>query len=678
MRLTDEQASENQMGDAARRIMEEDNAPLSVDAARGFRVTLGRYFDTFAQSHRPDPRRQLPSAAASLLSDIRWLESHARMIQESDDAEDRDFQIRRQLQTAMATATSAIKKAEAGETADCKLRMSRAVLETLKAKTLSDQRPPALSAAPYVAPPPGQRVVVAGVTTYPRAEPAPVDSAALVRRLPTAGAGGMPAAAYRTDPDDRPEPAPVDEAALLRRLPTAGAGRTRRGAAVGGAPVPELKAAATQDGAAFVNGSDRARAHVRNAPPTPTTSDGPAFAAQLADGRAPAPVAYGRAADALVATVSGEIRRLPARFAIVEVGHVITSHVPTTWARRAGYPEGAQERDYSRDAGEKLKVASIAGKLVPEFMVNTNPDALNGPPVVDTAGIVLGGNGRTMALTLAYADNRAGAYRALLVERAELFGFKRSALDAFASPLLVRCCFVAPGERADLSRRLNEGQTQEKRAAVDAASMARRLSPATLATLGRDNAADATIRAFLRTPGARDFVAGLTADGVIERRTSSRYLTPDGNLTDDGITLAERILTAWAVPDVATVEAIGETRRDAIARVVPAMASAAGAGHDLAGLVRDAAEQVREADARSSSPAALANQGGLFGGRDVQPAALALATALHSRPRSFVAAVRDASREAVAHPAAQSDMFGPPATIDQLTTRAVAAQKEAQ
>jgi hypothetical protein len=433
----------------------------------------------------------------------------------------------------------------------------------------------------------------------------------------------------------------------------------RAGAAVGGARVGDLRAAAKRDGAVMVGASSTARAHVRQAPPNARPDDaGPRFTAQLIDGNAPGAVAYGARADALVTSPGGPPRELRARYAVLEVGAPVTSHDPKTWARRQGYPEGAQERDYTRDAGERLKVATIAARLVASYMINTNPDAMNGAPIVDTVGVVLGGNGRTMGLTIAYADGRAASYRALLVERARLFGVEPRELDAFKSPLLVRVVDVSAADRAPLSRALNEGATQEKRAAVDAASLAARVSDATIATLANDS--DATLRAYLSSAAAAKAgtVAQLVADGVITRQTASKYVATDGGgLTADGATMAERVLIAWAIPDVATVEAIGEARRDMIARVLPALATAARAGHDMRADIAAAAEQVREADARGSTPEALAAQAGLFGGRDTPPHVVAIAAALHARSRKFVDGVRAAAAAAQRNAAGQAGLF---------------------
>ena len=60
-----------------------------------------------------------------------------------------------------------------------------------------------------------------------------------------------------------------------------------------------------------------------------------------------------------------------------------------------------------------------------EFVVNTDPTAINGPAQMTSSGIVVGGNNRVMAAQRAYANNRAGNYRKYLEEHVEEFGLSQ-------------------------------------------------------------------------------------------------------------------------------------------------------------------------------------------------------------------------------------------------------------
>jgi hypothetical protein len=85
--------------------------------------------------------------------------------------------------------------------------------------------------------------------------------------------------------------------------------------------------------------------------------------------------------------------------------------------------------------------------------------------------------------------------------------------------------------------------------------------------------------------------------------------------------------------------------------------------------VREAAEHVREARARSSTVRALVGQGGLFQARDSTPAGVALATDLEGNRRAFVDRLRAAAVESAKNPAGQGQMFGAPLSIETLIAR---------
>lgn len=80
----------------------------------------------------------------------------------------------------------------------------------------------------------------------------------------------------------------------------------------------------------------------------------------------------------------------------------MTSHRLPGWGERPEYPREAQERDY-RERGEQAKVLAIAADYKPALIFNTAPGAIDGTPVISPSGLVLGGNGRTLATQLVYS-----------------------------------------------------------------------------------------------------------------------------------------------------------------------------------------------------------------------------------------------------------------------------------
>lgn len=430
----------------------------------------------------------------------------------------------------------------------------------------------------------------------------------------------------------------------------------RKRGAVGGAEPAALETAAAADGATVVDASSTARAHVRRAPPSPTRKRGA--------GELPAGAARGAPADAFVPG-AGKPRALPAVWAVVEVDALVTSHDARTFATRADYPAGVQERDYARDGYERAKVERNAAALVPAYLVNTNPDAVNGAPIValDDAGalVVLGGNSRAMSLSLAYERGGAVTYRATLAERAGLFGFKPADLDRFERPALVRVVDVARDEWRDLSRALNEALTQAKSAAVDAVSASYRVSDEALAILDATATDDGTLDAYLRSAAARPFVARLVADRVITTQTASLHLR-GAELTEDGRAYVARVLVALLVPDAVELDRAGAARRELLARTTPALVRARRAGHDLGPALLAALGDLADAAARGQSVEQLDAQGSLFGEtltRARTPEARTVRALLaKASARRTVRALRAFGALAASSSTSQDDLFG--------------------
>ena len=103
------------------------------------------------------------------------------------------------------------------------------------------------------------------------------------------------------------------------------------------------------------------------------------------------PGEYG--SDAVVKTPTSD---LPAKYKLVEAQDLTPSHNAETFAPNPSYPPGVQERAYHNSKEAQARVIQQAQNFDARYLVNTNPDAVNGPPIVTPDGTVLGGNSRTM------------------------------------------------------------------------------------------------------------------------------------------------------------------------------------------------------------------------------------------------------------------------------------------
>lgn len=312
-------------------------------------------------------------------------------------------------------------------------------------------------------------------------------------------------------------------------------------------------------------------------------------------------------APLFVPSASGPPQKQVARYCLVDARTLVPSHVP--WKQfqpNPRYPAGVQERRYDRDKAEQLKVIGVAQQLNPEILFTPAVDAIQGPPVITEDGLVLGGNGRTMALQLHYlahaeASDKAQEY---LLKHAAQFGFAKEEIRRIQRPVLVRVVKVPdqePKTLATLVRRYNESASQGMDARAIAVGEARRMDDASLGILGGTMPEDATLTEYLASRASTPFVSSLHAAGILNQRNVSAMLTPEGLLNDDGRQMVERILTAALIPEPNLLEDIGAQLRGTLARSAPyilAAASAAEPDWDLRFAIQAAARDVLRARAQ--------------------------------------------------------------------------------
>lgn len=273
------------------------------------------------------------------------------------------------------------------------------------------------------------------------------------------------------------------------------------------------------------------------------------------------------------------------RYCVVDANKLTPSHQPLKgFIESPGYPAGVQERRYDKDKLEQAKVLQYAERMVPAFIFNTNPDAINGPPVVTETGLVLGGNGRAMAMQLHYAEgpDETKAARTYLLEHTAEFGLNPDDVKKINRPALVRVVKIPDDKATTLSmlvRRYNQGLTQGMDARTEAVAEARQVSARALEILSENIAPDDTLASFLASPASRTFVNELRADGVINQRNAAQYLSGAGTLNDLGKGFVERVLVAVVLPDATLLDDLGAQLRASIARTVPYVLASQVADH---------------------------------------------------------------------------------------------------
>lgn len=285
-----------------------------------------------------------------------------------------------------------------------------------------------------------------------------------------------------------------------------------------------------------------------------------------------------------VAAEGGKPKALEARYRLVEADTLIASHDPETFARRKDYPEDVQERAYHRDKAEQAKVIRNAQKMDPRFVVNTNPDAVNGPPMVTADGVVLGGNSRAMSMQRIYKmhPEKATEMRKYLESHSHEVGLTPKDVQAMKNPVLIREVEVEDKSKAGLQllvRQMNETFIQGMDPRTMQVAMGRKLTERTLRALADSMGDDDTLASFLESSRSEHFVAALFQAGIIDNRNVNQYMRKGTRtLNNDGRMLVSRILVGRTVNNADVLSDTGVQMMDAIAGSVPSMVKAAASG----------------------------------------------------------------------------------------------------
>ena len=263
--------------------------------------------------------------------------------------------------------------------------------------------------------------------------------------------------------------------------------------------------------------------------------------------------AYPRGKETEVYTDSG--KSIPVQYRVVSADDLIASHDASALEINPGYPSALQPRDRERVV-MRQQVERMSNTLRPEEL-GEGRNLNQGAPLIRSDGVVLNGNGRTIAIARAQARNkeRAAAYRNYLMENAETFGLSREAVEHVYNPVLVR--EVQGGISADTMNDIIGSTTGGSRmgASENAQADADKLTHAVMDTYVPNEKGDLT------TAANRDFVAGVLHK-VVGQGELNAYLDKDGHVNADGIQRVKRALFAAAYGDDEIVAKMAESTDD--------------------------------------------------------------------------------------------------------------------
>ena len=368
-------------------------------------------------------------------------------------------------------------------------------------------------------------------------------------------------------------------------------------------------------------------------------------------------------------------------FALVDAKYLIASHT-ASGAENPKYPQDLQPRDRKRESSIAW-VQKTSKDLDPDMLGKTRR-ADSGAPIVGDDLVVESGNGRTMAILLAYKNGDADEYKAWLVENSDIFGFAPSQVEKYVEPVLVRIR-LTPIDRSAFAVEANQDDKLSFTATERAKSDSKRITDGMLELF--DPSDDGDLLAASNRPFIRQFLASL---GSTE---AAQYTDKDGNPTQALVARIKAAVFSKAYDDERLLEMMADQTKPDLQNILNALSMAApqfvaaqavsrSNAFDVAEKIVDSIEkslnnQVKMAiiDATNMISAAKRNnqsiteyvtQQGLFEQVDDATASLAIFLATHSRSSKKMARYFKAIASFIKQDSESRqtlDMFGEPEPI---------------
>jgi len=262
--------------------------------------------------------------------------------------------------------------------------------------------------------------------------------------------------------------------------------------------------------------------------------------------------------DTTIEMPNGETR--DATFAVVEMDDILASHDENSFNDTDGYPSqngmNANPRNYKTDAVAMDKVNRDANNLKPSIVISDSATPETGVPIITTDGIVVSGNGRTMAIKLSerIAPEKYAEYRNNLEKRAAKFGIDAAEVRQMRNPVLVKVDTkikeYSIKELDAYNQKAQKGESPVdkaiKRAGIITANQ--RLKDGILRIIEGYN----TMSELFDNKADRSAIIDLfEANGIITAQERSEYVGANKELTEDGKDLVNDVLIATIIsPEV--------------------------------------------------------------------------------------------------------------------------------
>jgi hypothetical protein len=321
----------------------------------------------------------------------------------------------------------------------------------------------------------------------------------------------------------------------------------------------------------------------------------------------------------------------------------------------------------------------------PRYHITNNPDATNGPAVIDSQNNVLGGNGRTMILQRVYANNPKGAqaYRDLLVDQAAHYGLDPEQIRGMKQPVLVRQIpdseLGTTGAKQTGVTDFNVKGTAELRPSEKAIADSRRVSGGTLDDIGAQLDAlgpESTLADVLAGPRALDVLLKMVDDGAISRQEAPAYAS-NGEVTAAGKARITQALLGRFFRDPAQVDRTAPSIRNKLARMAAPLVQAEDQpAWSLTPHIQGALDILEGAAAHHARDLdSFIAQNNILGAQAYTPQSITLAKLLQSANSVQLTQAMRAYAQDARFAREGSGLFGEPPTPDEAFEAAAAAAR---
>ena len=219
--------------------------------------------------------------------------------------------------------------------------------------------------------------------------------------------------------------------------------------------------------------------------------------------------------------------KIAGRYYLVESGAASASHDSNNgFAKTEGFPVdenggSVNDRDYERDMDAQQVTRDIAN--------NYDSRAVQTPVVVSQDGVVLSGNGRTMAGELAAAQNTDAAYNRHIAQYPTKWGFTKQQVESMQHPRIVFVPDAAMPYTAETFAKFNQQEMKGQSKTEQAVKLGKVVSDKAFnRIIGIINRFDTLGDFYADAKATSDAISELQGDGVLSQAQMAEMYDGDG------------------------------------------------------------------------------------------------------------------------------------------------------